>query len=118
MVTLPLDVLNLVLAAVLPMLTALITARWANSAVKTVVLVLLSIIAVALQGVFDDDGILHVRAFFIQTCLQFMLAVVAHFGLLKPLSVTGSSGVVATAVPAGVGGPANKPGNLSDGAPD
>lgn len=118
MVTLPLDVLNLVLAAVLPMLTALITARWANSAVKTVVLVLLSVIAVALQGVFDDDGLLHVREFFIQTCLQFLLATGAHFGLLKPLSVTGSTGVVASTVPQGIGGPASKPGNLADGAPD
>jgi hypothetical membrane protein len=112
MVALPLDILNLALAVVLPMLTALITARYANSAVKTCVLVALSVIAVALQGVFQDDGILHVREFIIQTSLQFFMAVGAHFGLLKPLSVTGESGVVASAVPAGVGGPKDQPGNV------
>jgi hypothetical membrane protein len=112
MVTLPLDILNLALAVVLPMLTALITARYANSAVKTIVLVLLSVIAVALQGVFDDDGILHVREFITATALQFLMAVGAHFGLLKPLSVTGAGGVVANAVPAGVGGPSERPGNV------
>ncbi len=112
MVVLPLDLLNLLLAAVLPVLTALITARWANSAVKTIVLVLLTVIAVALQGVFDDEGILHVREFIIQTSLQFLLAVGAHFGLLKPLSVTGAEGVVAQTVPQGIGGEANRPGNV------
>jgi hypothetical membrane protein len=112
MVVLPLDLLNLLLAAVLPMLTALITARFANSAVKTLVLVALTVIAVALQGVFDNDGILHVRAFLVQSCLQFLMAVGAHFGLLKPLNVTGESGVVATTVPQGVGGPAETPGNV------
>ncbi len=113
MVTLPLDLLNLLLAAVLPMLTALITARFANSAVKTLVLVFLTVIAVALQGVFQDDGLLEVRPFIIQTSLQFLLAVGAHFGLLKPLSVPGAGGVVATSVPAGVGGPSERPGNVS-----
>lgn len=105
MVTLPLDLLNLLLAAVLPMATALITARAANSAVKTLVLVALTVIAVALQGVFQDEGILHVREFIITTCLQFFLAVGAHFGLLKPLSVTGESGVVQSTVPQGLGAP-------------
>mgnify|MGYP001616832433 CR=1 FL=1 len=113
MVTLPLDLLNLLLAAVLPILTALVTARFANSAVKTLVLVALTVIAVALQGVFQDEGLLHVREFTIQTCLQFFLAVGAHFGLLKPLSVTGAGGVVATSVPQGVGGPADRPGNVA-----
>lgn len=110
----PLDLLNLLLAAVLPMLTALITARFANSAVKTLVLVALSVIAVALQGVFQDDGILHVREFIYMTSLQFLMAVGAHFGLLKPLNVTGAGGVVATTVPQGVGGPADRPGQVAD----
>jgi hypothetical membrane protein len=110
----PLDLLNLLLAVVLPMLTALITARFANSAVKTLVLVALSVIAVALQGVFGDDGILHVREFIYTTSLQFLLAVGAHFGLLKPLNVTGARGVVANTVPQGIGGPADRPGQVAD----
>ena len=103
MVTLPLDLLNLLLAAVLPMLTALITARFASSAVKSIVLVFLSVIAIALQGVFSDSGILHVREFIVATTLQFLLATGAHFGLLKPTGITGADGVVASSVPAGIG---------------
>ena len=114
MVTLPLDILNLVLAAVLPVLTALVTARFASGAVKTLVLVVLTVVSTALQGVFDDGGVLPVREFIIATVLQFLMSVGFHFGLLKPTNVTGAGGLVATAVPAGVGGPADRPGNVAD----
>ena len=106
MVTIPLDVLNLVLAAALPILTALVTSRFANSTVKTLVLVLLTVISTALQQVFNDNGDLHWRQFLLTTSLQFLMSVGFHFGLLKPTGVTGASGVVATAVPAGIGGDA------------
>jgi hypothetical protein len=104
MVTLPLDVLNLVLAAVLPILTALVTARFAASAVKTLVLVFLTVISTALQQVFADNGELVWRDFLIITCFQFFMSVGFHFGLLKPTGVTGANGFVAATVPQGVGG--------------
>lgn len=105
MVTLPLDVLNLVLAAVLPILTALVTARFANSTVKTLVLVFLTVISTALQQVFADDGELMWRPFLMTTAFQFLMSVGFHFGLLKPTGVTGASGFVASSVPQGIGGP-------------
>lgn len=108
MVTIPLDLLNLALAAGLPVLTALVTARLASGALKTLVLVLLTVISTALQGVFDDGGVLPVREFAIATTLQFLLSVGFHFGLLKPTGITGANGLVASAVPAGIGG--NDPG--------
>lgn len=112
MVTLPLDILNLVLAAVLPVLTALVTARFASGAIKTLVLIVLTVIATALQGVFNDGGMLPVREFIIATTLQFLLSVGFHFGLLKPVNITGAGGAVASAVPQGIGGEANRPGNI------
>ena len=114
MVTLPLDVLNLVLAAVLPILTALVTARFANSSVKTLVLVALTVISTALQQVLADDGELVWRSFLYTTTFQFLMSVGFHFGLLKPTGVTGAGGLVASSVPQGVGGPADRPGNLAD----
>lgn len=114
MVQLPLDYLNLILAVLLPMATALITARWSHSAVKAIVLVALTVIGVLLQGVFDDGGILHTKTFIYQCVFQFLLNVGSHFGLLKPLSVTGSAGLVQSAVPAGIGGPGDRPGNVSE----
>ncbi len=109
-VTLPLDVLNLLLAAVLPMLTAVITARFANSSIKSLTLVLLTVISTALQTIFDDGGSFEVRPFLITTVMQFVLSVGLHFGLLKPISITGENGAIASSVPAGVGGPSDRPG--------
>ena len=114
MVTIPLDLLNLLLAAVLPVLTALVTARFASSALKTLVLIVLTVISTALQGVFADSGQLPVREFVIATTLQFLLSVGFHFGLLKPTGITGEAGAVALAVPVGLGGPSQRPGPAQD----
>lgn len=111
MVIVPLDVLNLVLAAVLPILVALVTARFANSGVKTLILVALTVLSTSLQHVFDDGGALQWRPFLLTTTLQFLMSVGFHFGLLKPTGITGAAGSVANAVPQGVGGPAYRPGN-------
>jgi hypothetical protein len=110
MVVLPLDLLNLLLAAVLPMATALVTARFANSSIKAIVLAALTVIATALQQVFDDGGSFEWRPFLVTTTLQFVLSVGLHFGLLKPTGVTGAGGAIASAVPVGVGGPSDNPG--------
>lgn len=114
MVTIPLDLLNLVLAAVLPILTALVTARFASGAIKTVVLVALTVLSTALQQVFGDNGDLYWRPFILTTTLQFLMSVGFHFGLLKPTNITGAGGVVATSVPQGVGGPSQQPGPVED----
>jgi uncharacterized membrane protein YqaE (UPF0057 family) len=114
MVTLPMDVLNLVLAVILPMVTALVTARFASSTVKSLVLVLLTIISTALQQVFADNGEVDVSNFVWTTAVQFLMSVGFHFGLLKPTNLTGAGGAVANAVPAGIGGPSDRPGNVAD----
>lgn len=117
MVTVPLDLLNLLLAAVLPIVTALVTARFAQSAVKTLVLVLLTVISTALQQVFDDGGSFEAREFIMTTTYQFIASVALHFGLLKPLAVTGERGIVASSVPAGIGGPSQQIAPSTDSQP-
>ncbi len=109
-VAIPLDLLNLILAAVLPILTALVTARFANSSVKALTLVALTVLSTALQAIFDDGGTLVWSEFIYTTVFQFVMSVALHFGVLKPVSVTGENGAVATAVPAGVGGPKHRSG--------
>lgn len=104
-ITVPLDVLNVVLAVILPMLTALVTARLASSAIKSVVLLGLTVLATALQALFDTGGTFEIDQFLITTTLQFIMAVGLHFGLLKPAALTGANGKVALSVPAGIGGP-------------
>lgn len=114
MTVIPLDYLNLVLAVVLPVITSLITARFANSTVKTLVLVLLTVISTALQQVFDDNGTIVWKHFLYTTVFQFLGSVGFHFGLLKPTNVTGTGGVISMKVPNGVGGPAQQLGPIHD----
>ncbi len=114
MVVLPLDLLNLLLAAVLPMATALVTARFANSSVKAIVLAALTVLSTSLQAVFDDNGVFEWRPFLITTTLQFIMSVGLHFGLLKPTGVTGAGGAIQTAAPAGVGGPSDNVGPVEE----
>lgn len=113
-VTVPLDWLNLTLGAVLPIATALITARFAQSAVKTLVLILLTVISTALQSVLQNSGDLQWHQFLFTTVFQFLISVGLHFGLLKPINITGESGVVAQTVPAGIGGPSTQTGPVAD----
>lgn len=113
-VLIPLDVLTVILAVILPMLTALVSARFANSSVKTLVLLALTIIATGLQTVFDDGGRFEAGDFVTNAAVQFLMAVGFHFGLLKPTGVTGANGKVAQSVPAGVGGPSDRVGPQPD----
>ncbi len=94
---------NFVLAVVLPMLTALVTNRVAASWVKSVVLIVLSVVAGVLQTILQNDGAFDVRTTLFNAVLTFALAVNAHFGFLKPAQITGSDGAIAKALPGGVG---------------
>lgn len=104
-ITVPLDLLNLVLATLLPILTALVTARFANSAWKSITLLALTVLSTALQEVFNQGGTFDVSQFLYTTVFQFLMSVGLHFGLLKPAKVTGDEGLVSRSVPVGVGGP-------------
>ena len=94
--------LTVVIGAVLPALTAIVTARDAPAGRKAVLLAVLSAVtgfAVAWQQDPHDWKTGAVGAFW-----AFIAAVGAHFGLLKPIDVTGSGGLIARKVPGGVGG--------------
>jgi hypothetical protein len=91
----------------LPIVVALVTSRFADGAVKALVLLALSaatgllvtILAAVNAGVPVDWS--HVL---FTTVVGYLIAVVSHFGLWKPVNLTGSNGVVQTKAPAGIGG--------------
>jgi hypothetical protein len=98
--------LNLAINVALPAVVALITARMASSGLKAVVLLALSAVSgfltAALDAVTNTASFDWSQAGF--TVLSgFAVAVLTHFGLLKPLGVTGSAGAIQTSVPGGVG---------------
>jgi hypothetical protein len=95
--------LNIGIGVLLPMLVALVTHRLASGAVKTLLLLALSLLGGLLANVTVAS--FRWQDFLTSFLLQFETAAVAHFSALKPLGITGAQGVIATAVPAGVGAP-------------
>ena len=99
--------LNVAINVVLPALVALVTSRVAHPGLKAVVLLFLSAVsgfliswldAVSMSSAFDwsQSGF--------TVLLGFGVAVLTHFGLLKPAGITGSEGSIQTSAPGGLGG--------------
>lgn len=97
--------LTLVSGVVLPMIVAFVTHRLADGAVKTLTLVLFSVIAGAVAEIVQNDGRFELWSTIGNIVLAFGTAVIAHFGLLKPTNVTGTNGVIQIKVPGGIGRP-------------
>ena len=96
--------LNLAINAVLPMIVALVTARVAHPGLKAIALLLLSTVSGVLVSVLDSGGAFDLRQVGLAILSGFVVAVATHFGLLKPMSITGSGGAIQSSVSGGVGG--------------
>lgn len=94
--------LNVVIGVVLPLLVALVTHRVAAEWLKSLILLALSVLGGLLTTVtvasFDW------KDFLLAFAVQFGSAVASHFGALKPLGITGSTGAIQNTVPQGIGG--------------
>jgi uncharacterized membrane protein len=104
MVEVDVNWLNIAGSVVLPILTGLVTKRLASSGLKALVLVILSVISGLIQQLVLADGRFETEDFLTSAFVQFLMAVGIHYGLTKPLGVTGTNGVVQQSVPGGVGG--------------
>lgn len=95
--------LTFLVATVLPALTALVTKRFAPGSTKALVLTALSVIAGWLTSLQATDGDFDLKAAVVGVFTTFVTAVATHYGLLEPLAVTGSEGVIQRSVPGGIG---------------
>lgn len=95
--------LTLIVGVVLPAIVALVTKRLASGGVKAITLLFLSVLAGWLTQVIQDDGHFELKATIANILLSFGTAVVAHYGLLQPIKVTGKQGAIQSAVPGGIG---------------
>lgn len=100
------QLLTLVVSVVLPALVALVTNRMASPGLKAVTLAGLA----ALVGFLSEllHALVTALSFDVGTALltwvtSFIIAVAAHYGLLKPTGLTGSQGVLARKLPGGIG---------------
>jgi hypothetical protein len=100
------QLLGLFVSVILPAIVALVTNRFATSQVKSLTLLALAALTGFLTELFNalDHGTGYdVRAGIFSWAASFVVAVVSHYGLLKPTAVTGTNGLLATALPSGVG---------------
>lgn len=95
--------LTFLISVILPTLVAVVTAKVANSGIKAIVLIVLNILTGWLTSLGATHGQFELKAAAIGFFVSFVTAVSAHYGFLKPAGITGSQGVIQTAVPGGVG---------------
>lgn len=89
--------LDVLLGLVLPMLVALVTNNVANAAVKAVVLAVLAAISGIVQALIAVGGDLTVMDWngaMSAAVTTFLIGVGMHFGLLKPVGLTGKDSVL------------------------
>lgn len=101
------QLLNVGINVLLPLLVALVTNQLASSGLKATLLLFLSAVSGFLVSWLDavNGGVPFDWSQAVLTVLSgFIVAVASHFGLLSPLNITGSNGLIQAAVPQGVGG--------------
>lgn len=98
--------LLVVSATVLPMLVALVTSKVANAGLKATVLAGLSAAAGLLNELYTvggDTAAYDWNSGLANAVTVFLVGVGLHYGLLKPIGVTGGDGSIANSVPNGLG---------------
>lgn len=97
--------LTLVATVILPMIVALATARIANPGIKAATLAVLALIVSIVNEWLLAGGLAHIdlSGLLVNFLTTFLGAVGLHFGLLKPFAITGATGKIQLAVPAGLG---------------
>lgn len=98
--------LNFLVSTALPALTAYLAHQAASKQVKTLILVGLSIVGGIGNALIQSGGSFTFSQAGIWALVTFVIASVMHSGLLKPLGLTGSAGLIMTRFPGGIGRPA------------
>lgn len=111
--------LTLLATVLLPMLVALVTQRVAHPGLKAGILALLTLVTTLVNELLANDGqgTFDVGSWLATSLAVFLGAVGMHYGLLKPVEVTGSTGAIAKATPAGLGSPKVVDGGVADRGP-
>jgi len=98
-------VLTFIVSVLLPMVVALVTRKFSDGSVKALTLLFLSIISGWATELAASGGSFELKSTVINIVVTFGLAVLAHFGLWKPVNITGDAGAIMKAVPGGIGSP-------------
>ena len=96
--------LALYVAPLLPIVVALVTKSSASPGLKGTLLVVLAAVTALVAPAVQNGADINVDGKFLGSfVVTVLVALGAHFGLLKPTGITGEGGVVAEKVPGGLG---------------
>jgi cytochrome bd-type quinol oxidase subunit 2 len=98
------QVLTLLVGFFIPIGVAIITKRFADSWWKALILIVLSALAAVLQQVSQNGGDFDLWSTVVIFLQMVATAIVSHFGVLQPMHITSSGGVIQLAIPGGIGG--------------
>jgi hypothetical protein len=104
--------ITLLSGTLLPFLVALVTARLAWAGLKAIVLAVLAAIAGLINELYGASGVLanvDWSSAGANAVTTFLIAVGFHFGLWRPVNLTGANGTVQQSLPQGVGGRHSRP---------
>jgi hypothetical protein len=100
MVNVPIEWWTLIVATILPAVVALVRDRYGSSRLGALLLVGLTVLTSLLAELGSEFNLTEAAERFV---IMFVVAVVAHYGLLQPAGITGRTGAITTAVPGGLG---------------
>lgn len=98
--------LGFAVSVALPALVALVTKQVAHPGVKATTLLFLAAVTGFVYSwieAFQNALPFSFSAAVVASLMSFATAVLAHFGYLSPMAVTGSQGAIQTKVPGGIG---------------
>lgn len=106
MIAIPIEWYELLLATILPAVVALVQSRYASSRWGALLLVGLTVLTAVLTELGSTFDLGDAAEKFV---IMFIIAVTAHYGVLRPAGITGKQGAISQAVPGGLGGPSTGP---------
>lgn len=102
--------LNIVVSVLLPMVVALVSKQAAHPGLKAILLLAVNAVYGFLSGwaAVGSGHPFDLKTAAMTALVGFAWSVLAHYGVLKPLGVTGSAGAIQINIPGGIGGSSSR----------
>lgn len=89
MVVVDVNILQIVIAVILPLVIGLVTTKVAHPGVKSVLLALAAAATAIISAAIDGGGV-FTTGLFVQGVTNFVVAVASYYGLWKPTTIAGA----------------------------
>ncbi len=92
-VRLDVSFLTVIVGVLIPLLTALITKANASSAVKAITTLGLTLLATAIQGIIDANGVVNGKQWLMTFAVTYATAILSYYGFTKHVGTPAAANV-------------------------